>query len=79
MTTITATELKQNLGYYLEKTEEEDIIVTKNNKLAYKITKLGKKPKSISDLFGTLPPLPEDFDYKKERAERLLKKYGYKK
>ena len=78
MTTITATELKQNLGYYLEKTEEEDVIVTKNNKLAYKITKLGKKSTSISDLFGTLPPLPKDYDYRKAREEYLLKKYGYK-
>ena len=30
---VTATELKNNLSYYLEKANEEDVYVTKNNKV----------------------------------------------
>ena len=30
---VTATELKKNLSYYLEKAQSEDVYVTKNNKV----------------------------------------------
>ena len=30
---VTATELKNNLSYYLEKSKEEDVYITKNNKV----------------------------------------------
>ena len=30
---VTATELKNNLSYYLEKSKEEDIYITKNNRV----------------------------------------------
>ena len=35
---ITATELKKNLGHYLELSNQEDIFVTKNNKVITVLT-----------------------------------------
>ena len=56
MTTITATEFKQNLGFYLNKALTEDIYITKNNKPSFKLTTPTPRPKSsISQFFGTLP------------------------
>ena len=55
MATITATEFKQNLGAYLDKTADEDIYITKNDKIIAKLTTPTKRPKyRISDFFGTL-------------------------
>lgn len=53
--TITATELKKNLGYYLNKAEEERITVTKNGKEAVILSPA--RSSSLSFLTGLL----EDF------------------
>ncbi|MCQ2800661.1 MAG: type II toxin-antitoxin system prevent-host-death family antitoxin [Bacilli bacterium] len=37
MCRVTATELKNNLSYYLEKSKEEDVYITKNNKVISKL------------------------------------------
>lgn len=73
MATITATEFKQNLGAYLDKTADEDIYITKNDKIIAKLTTPTKRPKhSIAEFFGTLPP--SDFDIKAARLERAMRK-----
>ena len=55
MATITATELKQNLGYYLEKSETESFLITKNNKIIAKLESIKTKPQdSISRFFKTI-------------------------
>lgn len=37
MCRVTATELKNNLSFYLEKSKEEDVYITKNNKVISKL------------------------------------------
>lgn len=72
MATITATEFKQNLGAYLDKTADEDIYITKNDKVIARLTTPVKRPKhSIAELFGTLAP--SNFDAKAARLERAMK------
>ena len=73
MTTITATEFKQNLGFYLNKALTEDIYITKNNKPSFKLTTPTPRPESsISQFFGTLPA--SDFNTKAARLERAMRK-----
>lgn len=62
MTSITATELKTNLGKYLKLASHEEIGIRKNGRL---IAKLVPARERISDsLVGILDPagLPADFD-----------------
>ena len=54
---ITATELKQNLGKYLLLSAKEDILITKNGKIIAKLTNPNQNKvdtaKSLFDLFRT--------------------------
>ena len=81
MTTITATEFKQNFGKYLALAQSEDIEVTKNGKFIASLSSR-KRPAncqgiepvgSIRELFGTLHG---DIDIKEARWERLKEKCG---
>lgn len=78
MTTITATELKENLGKYLLLAQTEDIAITKNGKATARLV-AAKSPadiepvKSISELFGTIHG---EVDIKEARWERLKEKCG---
>ncbi|NPV27413.1 MAG: type II toxin-antitoxin system Phd/YefM family antitoxin [Firmicutes bacterium] len=50
---ITATELKTNIGKYLQLAETQDIIITKNNKPIVKLTSLRENKLNIlNDLVG---------------------------
>ena len=56
---ITATELKNNLGKYLLLAEKEDVFVTKNGKIIAKITNPYQNRVDIANsLFGILSMLP---------------------
>ena len=69
---ITATELKQNLGKYLMLSAHEDIYITKNGKVIAKLTNpYQDKVNTANSLFGILP---EDADIEKAREERLAAK-----
>lgn len=69
---ITATELKQNLGKYLMLSAHEDIYITKNGKVIAKLTNpYQDKVSTAKSLFGILP---EDADIEKAREERLAAK-----
>ena len=66
---ITATELKSNLGKYLMLAATEDIFVTKNGKVVAKISNPYQDRVDIAkSLFGILPT---DVTLEEAREERL--------
>lgn len=66
---ITATELKQNLGKYLLLSAKEDILITKNGKIVAKLTNPNQNKVNVAkSLFGILP---EDASLENAKAERL--------
>ena len=75
---ITLSELKTNVGKYVDLAETQDIIITKYGKPAAKITHFDKEPwytkklpetiSSVEELFGTLP---EDIDLDDIKNRRL--------
>ena len=66
---ITATELKNNLGKYLLLSETEDIFITKNGKIVAKLTNPYQDRVEIAkSLFGILP---ENADVEIAKEERL--------
>lgn len=66
---ITATELKQNLGKYLLLSAKEDILITKNGKIIAKLTNPNqKRVDTAKSLFGMLP---ENASLEAAKAERL--------
>jgi len=77
---ITLSDLKVNVGKYVDLADTEDVIITKYGKPAAKIIRYDKEPwyikkipekiTSIDSLFGTLP---NDIDLDEIRIERLTK------
>ena len=66
---ITATELKRNLGKYLLLSNHEDIYITKNGRVIAKLTNPNQNRVNIAkSLFGILP---EDASLEDTKAERL--------
>ena len=66
---ITATELKQNLGKYLLLSTNEDIYITKNGKVVAKLTNPNQnRVDTAKSLFGLLPV---DASLEDAKAERL--------
>ncbi len=66
---ITATELKSNLGKYLLLAASEDIYITKNGKIIAKLSTPFKDKTDIAhSLFGILPA---DTTLEEARKERL--------
>jgi prevent-host-death family protein len=77
---ISLSDLKINVGKYVDLADSEDVIITKYGKPAAKIIrydkerwylkKLPEKITSVDSLFGTLP---NDIDLDDVRMERLTK------
>jgi len=77
---VALSDLKINVGKYVDLSETEDIIITKYGKPAAKIIRYDKEPWymkklpdeiiSIESLFGTLP---NDIDLDNVRMERLMR------
>lgn len=66
---ITATELKMNLGKYLLLSATEDIFITKNGKVVAKLTNPNQDRVDMAkSLFGILP---QDITLEDARNERL--------
>ncbi len=66
---ITATELKTNLGKYLLLSATEDIYITKNGKVISKLTNPFQERVDVAkSLFGILP---DDISLEEAKAERL--------
>lgn len=71
MTTITATELKLNLGKYLALAADQDVFITKNGKNIAKLTSPSVDKLALLDhLVGIAPADAADGDYKAERLAR---------
>lgn len=70
---VTATEFKMNLGKYLDMvTTNEDVYITKNGKMIAKM--VNPNVSAVDSLSGILAgKMPEDFDRKTMREERLAK------
>lgn len=68
---ITATQLKENLGHYLDLAAECDIIVSKNGKPVAKITNpASNRANAMKSLFGILPDTVTAEEARALRAER---------
>ena len=68
---ITATELKENLGKYLILSITEDVYITKNGKIISKLTNPYQNRLDILDsLVGIIP---NDISFEKSKEERLSK------
>ncbi|MBD5507776.1 MAG: type II toxin-antitoxin system prevent-host-death family antitoxin [Lachnospiraceae bacterium] len=66
---ITATELKNNLGKYLIISATEDVFITKNGKVVAKLTNpYQDRVETAKSLFGILP---KDADIEGSKKERL--------
>lgn len=71
---VTATEFKSNFGKYLDMLNVEDIFITKNGKTVAKM--INPNISAVNTISGLLSgQLPDDFDAKVLREERL-KKYA---
>ena len=69
---ITATELKSNLGKYLDQAATEDIYISKNGKIIAKITSPYKnKLDIVKELYGSIPNIVTLEDAQKERLKNL--------
>ncbi len=68
---ITATELKENLGKYLSLAATEDVLITRNGKPIAKLTSPYQDKLDIVDaLYGSIPA---DITPEEAREERLSK------
>lgn len=69
---ITATELKQNLGKYIQMAETEDIFITKNGKVVAKLSSpYADRIKMAESLLGVIPADVTVEEARAERAERI--------
>lgn len=66
---ITATELKQNLGRYLLLAATEDVFITKNGKVVAKLSNPNQDRVNMAkSLFGVLP---QDITLEEAKKERI--------
>ena len=66
---ITATELKQNLGRYLLMAATEDVFITKNGKVVAKLSNPNQDRINMAkSLFGVLP---QDITLEEAKNERI--------
>ena len=69
---ITATELKMNLGKYLLMAATEDVYITKNGKTVAKLTApFQHKLDTVNELFGSVPDTMTLEEAKKERLDQV--------
>lgn len=67
---ITATELKKNLGKYLTLSATEDVFITKNGRVIAKLTNPNQnRVETAKSLFGILPQYADMDDAYAERLE----------
>ena len=65
---VTATEFKNQLGWFLDRVSEEDVYISKNGKVVAKLCNPNKtRVDSAKRLFGVIPA---DFDVDSAFAER---------
>ena len=75
---LSATELKNNLGHYMELSDKEDIYVTKNKKVITVLTSPSSKAlQDFLDFPNTVGKIDEEIDYDEIIKEEVLKRCGY--
>ena len=77
---VTATELKNNLSFYLEKANEEDVFVIKNNKVICVLTNPQLNALFEAERMIMALDIPEEAkkkDYKELIGEAIEDKCGY--
>lgn len=77
---VTATELKNNLSFYIEKAMEEDVYVTKNNKVVCVLINPQLKALFEAELLVDKLDIPKDAkkkSYKELIGEAIEEKCGY--
>jgi prevent-host-death family protein len=69
---VTATELKANIGHYLDTVSRDDVFITKNGKLAAKLSGLAQDKQAVLDsLVGVTAGNPVSLEEaKRERLSR---------
>ena len=69
---ITATELKENIGHYLNTVSEDEVFITKNGKIVAKLSSPNQDKQAVLDsLVGLTANNPVSLEYaKKERLSR---------
>ena len=72
--TVTATELKSNLGHYLEAAALEDIIISKNGKPIARLT--APEPSRVERMQALFGILPSSVTVDEARAIRGEEKWG---
>lgn len=72
--TVTATELKSNLGHYLEAAALEDIIISKNGKPIARLT--SPEPSRVERMQALFGILPSSVTVDEARAIRGEEKWG---
>ena len=72
--TVTATELKSNLGHYLEAAALEDIIISKNGKPIARLT--APEPNRVERMQALFGILPSTVTVDEARAIRGEEKWG---
>lgn len=71
---VTATELKSNLGHYLELAQTEDILISKNGTTVAKLSNAhADRVRAMESLFGILPKDVTVDDARSIRAEEKWK------
>ncbi|WP_080803197.1 type II toxin-antitoxin system Phd/YefM family antitoxin [Arabiibacter massiliensis] len=71
---VTATELKSNLGHYLELAQSEDILISKNGRAVAKLcSPFADRVRAMESLFGILPKDVTVDDARAIRAEEKWK------
>lgn len=69
---ITATELKLNLGKYLQLAEREDIFITRNGKVIAKLSNpFQDRVNAVKSLYGVLPTDATLEEARNERLDRI--------
>ncbi len=69
---ITATELKSNLGKYLALSQHEDVFITKNGKIIAKLSNPNIDRVALAkSLIGIIPPDVTVEDARKERISKI--------
>ena len=69
---ITATELKENLGMYLQLSMTEDILITRNGKIISKLTNPFRDRRDmVESLVGIIPDTMTSEEAREERLSKI--------
>ncbi|MDR3263390.1 MAG: type II toxin-antitoxin system Phd/YefM family antitoxin [Clostridiales bacterium] len=72
--TVNSTEFQNNVGRFLQKAADEDIVITRNGKEVARLIGAGKAATFLTDsLIGILP---EQIDASAEKSKYFEEKYG---